>query len=305
MRTTLRWMLGACVAGLGATLVMGQETQQQTRQFVQQAVNTELAKDQADHSHWLYFETDQKPDHPVKQWVAETRNGNLKRIIAIDGQKFSPEQQRSQMEKFLSDGGAQFKQKKSEAHDDKEAAEMLQMLPKAFIWTRMGEQGTNTILHFRPDPNFRPPDLESKVFAAMEGNMAVDTEQHRIVSLKGKLIQDVKIFGGLLGQLNAGGTFDVERRETGNGIWQITETHVHINGHALIFKTISEQEDDVKTCFKALPDDITMQQAKNELLQATQESPETAAKAQASSGATPSAGPGKGSGRHASGGHSR
>jgi hypothetical protein len=78
----------------------------------------------------------------------------------------------------------------------------------------------------------------------------------------------VKILGGLLGELYAGGTFDVERRETGDGVWQITETHVHINGHALIFKTISEQEDDVKTHFKQLPPSITMDQVKNELMSA-------------------------------------
>ena len=49
-------------------------------------------------------------------------------------------------------------------------------------------------------------------------------------------------------------------------VWQITETHVHIQGHALLFKTISEQEDDVKTDFKQLPDDVTMQKAEGELL---------------------------------------
>ena len=99
--------------------------------------------------------------------------------------------------------------------------------------------------------------------------MMVDKEQHRIASLKGKLIQDVKILGGLLGNLDAGGTFDVERRQTGSNVWQITETHVHIQGHALIFHTISEQEDDVKTDFKPLPPDITIQQAKQDLLSAT------------------------------------
>jgi hypothetical protein len=84
--------------------------------------------------------------------------------------------------------------------------------------------------------------------------------------LKGKLIRDVKIAGGFLGSLNAGGTFDVERRETGKQVWQITETHVHIQGRALLFKNISEQEDDVKTDFKQLPDDVTMQKAEGELL---------------------------------------
>ena len=78
----------------------------------------------------------------------------------------------------------------------------------------------------------------------------------------------MKIFGGLLGQLDSGGTFDVERRETGEGVWQITETHVHIVGHALIFHTISEEEDDEKWDFKPLPAQVTMRQVENELLAA-------------------------------------
>jgi hypothetical protein len=237
---------------------------------VQQAVQNEMAKDEADHSHWLYLEVDQKPEDPVTQWVAETSNGTLNRVLRIDGQLLSETEQQQRIDRFLGDPSAQAKARKSESHDDKEAAEMLQMLPMAFIWTRTGQHGSQTILHFRPDPAFRPPDLESRVFAAMEGDMAVDKNQLRIASLKGRMIQDVKILGGWLGRLYAGGTFDVERRETGGGVWQITETHVHIEGHALIFKSISEQEDDVKSHFKELPAGVTMQQAKNELMSAQQ-----------------------------------
>lgn len=239
---------------------------QDARQLVQQAVQTELAADRADHTHWLYFEVDKKADHPLRQWVAETRDGDLRRVVQIDGRKLSDQEQRNRVDAFLRDGGAQAKQRKGEQHDDKQAEEMLKMLPQAFLWTVQGKQGNSTILHFKPNPDFDPPDIEARVFAAMEGDMAVDTVQHRIASLKGRMIRDVKIFGGLFGSLNSGGTFDVERRETGSRVWQITETHVHIQGHALIFKTISEQEDDVKTNFKQLPDTITMRQAESELL---------------------------------------
>ena len=123
------------------------------------------------------------------------------------------------------------------------------------------------VLHFKPDPQFNPPDLEARVFAAMEGEMAVDRQQHRIATLKGRLIHDVKIGYGLLGNLKAGGTFDVERRELTPTVWEIVETHVHIDGHALIFKTISENEDDVKSHFKQIDGGTSLQQAKQELMQ--------------------------------------
>ena len=33
---------------------------------------------------------------------------------------------------------------------------------------------------------------------------------------------------GLLARIKAGSTFDIERRQVAPGVWQITETHVHI-----------------------------------------------------------------------------
>lgn len=234
--------------------------------IVEQAVQTELAAARNDHSHWLYFEIDRRPDKNVKQWVAQARSISLDRVVERDGQALPENEQRQEMSAFMNNTGAQTRQRKSGQHDDEQAAELLQMLPNAFIWTAAGEKGNEILLHFRPDPQFHPPDLEARVFAAMEGDMAIDREQHRIASLKGRLIHDVKIAYGLLGNLEAGGTFDVERRELRPHVWQITETHVHIHGHALIFKNISEEEDDVKMHFEQIADSTTLQQAQSELL---------------------------------------
>ncbi len=236
------------------------------QQLVQRAVQNELVKDRADHSLWIFLDSDRKDGHSVKQWVAAARDGSLTRVIAVNGQPVPENEQRQKMESFLHDSSAQARQRKGDQHDDQQATEMLNLLPQAFVWTKTGEKDNCTLLHFKPNPQFRPPDFQARVFAAMEGDMAVDNQQLRIASLKGRLIRDVKIMGGFLASLYAGGTFDVERRPTGNGVWQITETHVHINGHALLFKTISEQEDDVKTEFKPLPANTSMQQAEGELM---------------------------------------
>jgi hypothetical protein len=240
---------------------------QSPRDIVRQAVQTELVSARNDHSHWLYFEFDRQPDKAVKKWVAEARSVSLDRVIERNGQPLPESQQRQEMTAFINDPHAQNKQHKSSQHDDEQAAELLNILPDAFIWNIEGEKGNEILLHFKPDPQFHPPDLEARVFAAMEGDMAIDREQHRIASLKGRLIRDVLIGFGLLGQLKAGGTFDVERRELTPQVWEITETHVHIQGHALIFKTISENEDDVKSHFKQIDKETSLQQASQELLQ--------------------------------------
>jgi len=240
---------------------------QDAKQIVRQAVQTELTANQNDHSRWSYFEVNRKPKSTVTQWVAETPNGELQRVLETDGQKLSKAEQVNKMESFLRSPDEQSERRKAGQHDDEETTELLKLLPNAFAWTVSGDSGGRTVLHFRPDDNFDPSDREARVFAAMEGDMTVDDAQHRIVSLKGRLTRDVKFGWGFFAELKAGGTFNVERRELAPGLWKITETHIHIDGHALLFKSISEQEDDEKTKLKQLPDDISLEQAEKELLQ--------------------------------------
>jgi hypothetical protein len=89
----------------------------------------------------------------------------------------------------------------------------------------------------------------------------VDKKQHRIQTMKGALSEDINIGFGILGRLRKGGTFDIERRQLAPGLWQITESHVHIDGRALFFKTIGQQQDEVKSKFTQVPPGTTLEQA--------------------------------------------
>lgn len=258
LRVRGQWLVCTLLAGCSVA-ARGQDG----KEIVGQAVQTESAASRDDHSHWLYYEV---PSASVTQWVAETSNGNLRRVLRQNGRPLSLLAQHRLIDRFIQDAQAQARQRKAGQHDDKQAAEMLRLLPNAFVWTITARNASDTTLHFRPDPDFQPPDWETRVFAAMEGDMMVDNAQHRIVSLKGRLIHDVKFGFGVFGDLKAGGTFDVERRETGKLVWQITQTHVHIQGRALLFKNISQNDDDVLSRFQPLPSGISLQQAEIELL---------------------------------------
>jgi hypothetical protein len=239
---------------------------QDAKQLVEQVVTTELTAGQADQSHWLYFEVDRKPNAQVEQWVAETPKCDLRRVLAENNRQFSDTQQRQKMDAFLRDTGAQAQQRKKQQDDIRQTVDLLKLLPQAFLWTTTGSHGDETTLHFKPDPHFHPPNREAKILSGVEGDLELNAAQHRIVSLKGKLVHDVKFGGGLLGDLKAGGGFDIERREISQGEWQITETHVHFEGRMLLFKSISEQEDDEKSKFKQLPAALSVDQAETELM---------------------------------------
>ena len=125
---------------------------QSPRDIVRQAVQTELVSARNDHSHWLYFEFDRKPEKTVKRWVAEAHSVSLERVVERDGQPLPDDRQRQEMSAFINDPGAQNKKRKSGQHDDEQAAELLKILPDAFIWNAEGEKGSETILHFTPNP---------------------------------------------------------------------------------------------------------------------------------------------------------
>ncbi len=261
------WTLAAATLFLGAPKTHAQDA----NQGIQQAVQTELHANQSDHTRWLYYEDDRKPKDSVTQWVAQSPIGDLRRVLRRNAQPLSINQQKKEVEKFVHDSSAQARQRKAGARDDAQAEALLKLLPEAFEWSRTSDSNGQTTLHFKPKSSFNPPSREARVFSAMEGDVVVQDTQHRIVSLKGHLTRDVKFGGGLLATLRAGGTFDVERRQTGPASaaeWQITETHVHIDGHALLFKSIAEQEDDLKTQFRQLPDNVTPEQAEQQLFKA-------------------------------------
>ena len=135
------------------------------------------------------------------------------------------------------------------------------MLPEAFIWKMQSEDAKNITLHFEPNPKFSPPDMQERVLGTMAGTLVVNKEQNRIETIRGKLMEDVTIGWGLLGRLHQGGTFRVERRQVAPGLWQITETHVHIEGKVLFFKNIGQQQDEVQSEFMQVPAGTTLEQA--------------------------------------------
>ncbi len=244
----------------------GQDPRAQS--IVRTATQTELAADKADHSRWQYKDVDHKPEGESVYIVIETDHGSVKKKIQQNGRALNPDELRAEDERirsFVNDPAQQAKQRKEGEQDDKRAENMLRLLPEAFLWSVKSDNGETITLAFQPNPDFSPPDMESRVFAAMAGEIVLNKKQNRMQTIKGRLIHDVKFGFGLLGRMDEGGTFNVERREITPGIWAITESHVHINGRALLFKTIGEQDDEVKSEFRRTPPATTLEQAANML----------------------------------------
>ncbi len=262
------WKIARLIA-FGLFLVVGlgwgraQESGGDAKAIVQAAVKAELAADDSDHTRWRYRDLHKDANNSVFV-VVQTEHGAVRRLISRGGQTLDDAEAQAEdarVQSFIHDHEKLAKQRKDGMQDDKNARELMVMLPDAFKWTIESEDAQTVTLHFQPNADFSPPDIQSRVLGTMAGKLVVDKKQHRIVTMSGKLTEDVTIGWGLLGRLREGGTFRVERREVSPGLWQITETHVHIEGKVLFFKNIGQQQDEVQTEFTQVPAGTTLEQA--------------------------------------------
>jgi hypothetical protein len=234
---------------------------QTPQQIIQQAVNAERTADRNDHNNWIYLEESDKPKEHVLQWVAATQQGNVERVLERDARQLPENEQRELIQKYLHDTRAQKKQIEEGDHDNKQIDDLLKLLPEAFIWTQTGATATTTSLHFDPAPNFHPPTREARVFSSMTGDLVVDNQQHRICKIKGHLMREVTFGGGLLGRLKERSSFALEQQQVGPSVWELTAIHVHLEGNALLFKSVSLQQDDRRSKFHPEAANVTLEQA--------------------------------------------
>jgi hypothetical protein len=254
-------LLVTVVPGRAADSGSNQQTDAET--LIRQAVQKELDADLNDHSRWRYRDEQRELNDSVSI-VVQTDQGSVKRLIARGGRPLSADEARQEedrLERFIHDPSKLAKQRRDGQQDDKNARDLLSMLPDAFLWSVARYSATTVTLHFEPNPNFHPPTLQSRVFAVMNGTVVVDKSQHRIVTMSGRLTEDVTFGFGFFGRLKEGGTFRVERRQLAPGLWQITETHVNIDGKALLFKNIGQQQDELQTDYTPVPGGTTLEQA--------------------------------------------
>jgi hypothetical protein len=258
-----RHLLALAVLALSLPLAHAQTPQQ----IIQQVVDTERAENKNDHSHWIYLDHSVKPKEQLLCWVATTPQGNVDRILVKDGRELVEPEQQTQIQKFLHDPHAQKKQMAENAHDYQQIDDILRLLPEGFIWTVLQTTPEETTLHFVPNPSFHPPTHEARVFAAATGDLVADNRQHRVRSVHGRLLHDVTFGGGLLGRLKQGGSFAIEQQQVAPSLWQLTLIHIHLEGNALLFKSISFQEDDDRSRFTQQLANPTLDQAASAVMQ--------------------------------------
>jgi hypothetical protein len=232
--------------------------------LLRRAINGELKAQADDHTHWMYQERMGVSGKEQVKLVVETREGNLDRLCSVNGQPITTEQQKQEnrrIARLLHKQNEQKKRERAQEEDARQTEHLFKVLPEAVIASYGENKGDLVEILFKPNPNFHPSSHEDAVFHAMAGRIWINQKENRLAEIEGHLIQGVKFADGLLGHLDKGGEFHVRQSEVAPGHWEVTLLHVNMHGKALFFKTIAVQQNEIRTNFQRVPDNMTLAEA--------------------------------------------
>jgi len=231
-------------------------------------IGNELQAQTNDHTLWRFHELQQRDGARKLYDVIETRIGDLHRLLAVNERPLTGSAavtEENRIQKLAKDPSRVAAAQKKLEQDVKEGRSLLRTFPSAFIFRDEGQQGDLLKVGFVPNPNYKPASHEAEVFHHMKGTMVLDTKAKRLVSIDGRLTSPVKFWYGLLGHLDASGTFHVEQRYIGDGHWDEILMDVHMDGKALFFRTIGVREKESYSDYQEEPENISLQEAAQQL----------------------------------------
>jgi hypothetical protein len=230
-------------------------------------------------TYWTYRELVRKEGKSETHQVCQTNAGTIDRLIATNNEPLSAEQQRredARIQTLLASTAEIHRERQKQREDTAKPYRMFATFPDAFRYQYAGAEGRLVKLRFEPDPQFVPNTRQEEVFHHLEGMMWIDPEQKQVARIDGELTSEVKFAGGLLGHLDKGGVFSVRFRQVDSGQWLMAALQVDMSGKALLFKTISVQEEREFEDYRRVPSNFTLRQAE-ELLQKMPTSPKQSA----------------------------
>lgn len=233
------------------------------QQLVREVVYNEL-HDHAGHGYWRYWSQQSLPNGKQTVEVVETPAGPLTRVVLKNGQPVDPadvQTEQSKLEELAASPSAMENHRQAFEDDQQRIGRIMSLLPDAFLFQDVSTNEGIRHLRFRPNPNYPAHSIEARVFHALSGDLWIDTRMKRLAKIEGHVEGDVTFGFGLLGKVNRGSWFRMQRRQVSPTEWKTEQLDVHISGRAIVFKTISHETSEVRGGFTPLPRDITVAQS--------------------------------------------
>lgn len=196
----------------------------------------------------------------------ETKMGPIHRLLSREGRPLTSVEEREEnarLDQLLQSSSDQARVQQKYQQDEQRLERLMALMPNAFHYEYAGEETGSTVkLRFTPDTSFKPPTYEGRVFHALAGTITVNRRQKRMMHMQGEITDRVDFGWGLLGHIEKGGTFEIERQPVSAMHWKTSLVDVHIDGKVALFKTVAQDQHEVRSRFKPVPVDISLAQAR-------------------------------------------
>lgn len=250
----------ACaVVSLSAAEMPQKQTPTQPSELVHETIANEMAHPKTARF-YIWMDRIEKPSGSQTKQMVETPDGIIARLVAINDKPLTPEQRKADDDRInrLLDPAKMREKTKQQKKDEQHSQRLLRALPDAFNYTYAGSEKTPqgheiVTLDFSPNPNFEPPDHETRVYKGMKGQVWIDTNVMRLAKIDGTLFRDVDFGWGILGRLYKGGRFVVEQADVGDGHWDTTRLNLKFDGKIMIVKPLHIEETETEWDFHPVP----------------------------------------------------
>jgi len=249
-------VVGMCFTASGR----GQGSPQSAAALMNEVVANELT-DRVLQRKWEYLIDKRQGKQIITEEQVDTRDGPLYRVFAIDGTPLDYNQRQrdnARMDRLLNDPVQQVELKLAHDEDEAKLEKVLLLMPQAFLYEYDGVENNLLRIKFRPNTNYNPPTYEARVVHSLAGIIFVDQQHKRLAKLSGQLMDRVDFGYGLLGHIDRGGTIEIGRAQVDTSEWKTTFVNIQLSGRMVFFKTISKQEYETRSHFRAVSGNLSL-----------------------------------------------
>jgi hypothetical protein len=235
--------------------------------LVRQAVQHRLDADKS-HRPMRYLLRKRDGQRETTKEIIETKDGDVARLIAIDGRPLSALADRAELNRLdilAAYPELQKRRHMSELKDQARVDRLMSMLPDAELYRFEGmvpcDAGLCYRLSFAPNPRFVSPDMGADLLRGFAGEVWIDQTQERLTRLDAHVVANINFGFGILGKVNKGGTLVLRQTDVGGHEWELTGLKLNATGRALMVKALSIQIDEEASHFSPVAPGLSYRDA--------------------------------------------
>ena len=96
---------------------------------------------------------------------------------------------------------------------------------------------------------------------SLTGIIFVDLQHKRLAEFSGRLMNRVDFGYGVLGYIDQGGTIQIGRSQVDSSERKTTFVNIQLSGRMVLFKTVSKQDYEIRSDFRAVSNDLSLMAA--------------------------------------------